>query len=815
MATKAGQPSPSGAQSAGAPSRPDAPTEASKLEDQAANAALYHKGQQPNKFSSENVLDQDNKLSAAGAAASLKYANPKQLPSYPTVGLPNKQSSAGAAASLANARHTQFEHWKPDPSASASAAAVLAKDYKMDQLWHPEHSAEGSKAAILAAKEGAHVNVWRPGNTDNGLSAATQAFRASANLSPKAYDGHTPGGRDKSLRASTLAVSASRRRSGSTPTSAATYPDSARSAYNALYAANTAHHPTPHVPNEAEILDDLPPSLEASRFVNVHGNLPREMYTATPPVPVEQDEKKRAEALHSAAVTMAKQMYHITQKTGGQAPGTAGSVNESGTTHLTNVEEAARKLAAERLAKLYDEHAAYREYYGTNNPAQRASIRGRTRRRAASMGQGSEEDEARSRQIRAEMSIFNKNIEEIDTKKRQKDREALLAVAQKNVRASMHGLDERIFAETGRIPPSMMDQWEAKARATAEADSKARMANYGKVHIGGGKFVDQSDVDAAASRNVQPVLDEIDAKAETHRTKDEERRAKELEREFDRERAKWEAENERERDLEMMAELKRAKKLEKAQRRAKRREEKANRVAERRRLREERRQSTDASRSSSVEDTTTDAMTDTSSESDSDNEAIIARRPAESSTQAPGNQQPATLLVATTTTEVVALRPAPATGQDTSSPKSGSRVGGWLMDKFTRRASKSHKSEDVMPEHTEGHKEGGVGGAVATPAGATPLSESVERTEPAVAAPADVSPPTAAEDASRQARSRQRDSSPAVSPLSIDGDKDYADARAAGEGQDTHKSRLAPPAIPATQRTSDSPVRDSKFVENL
>lgn len=428
----------------------------------------------------------------------------------------------------------------------------------MGQLWHPEHSAEGSKAAILAAKEGAHVNVWRPGSTDNGLSAATQAFRASASFSPKLDDSHTPEGREKSLRASTLAVSASRRRSGSTPASTANYPDSARSAYNALYAANVAHHPTTHIPDEAEILEELPPSLEASRFVNVHNNLPREMYTATPPVPIELEEKRRAEALHSAAVTMAKQMYNITQKMGGQAPGASGSVTESGTPHVTNVEEAARKLAAERLAKLYDEHAAYREYYGTNAPAHRSSIRGRTRRRAASMGQGTEEDEARSQQIRAEMSIFNKSIEEIDIKKRQKDREALLATAQRNVRASMHGLDERIFAETGRIPPSMMEEWEAKARATAEADSKARMANFGKVHIGGGKFIDQSEVDAVASRNVQPVLDEIDAKAETHRIKDEERRAKELERELDREHAKWEAENERERELEMLAELKRA-----------------------------------------------------------------------------------------------------------------------------------------------------------------------------------------------------------------------------------------------------------------
>jgi len=40
------------------------------------------------------------------------------------------------------------------------------------------------------------------------------------------------------------------------------------------------------------------------------------------------------------------------------------------------------------------------------------------------------------------------------------------------------------------------------------------MENHGKVHIGGGKFIDQSAIDAVAARNVQPVLDEINEKAD-------------------------------------------------------------------------------------------------------------------------------------------------------------------------------------------------------------------------------------------------------------------------------------------------------------
>jgi hypothetical protein len=43
------------------------------------------------------------------------------------------------------------------------------------------------------------------------------------------------------------------------------------------------------------------------------------------------------------------------------------------------------------------------------------------------------------------------------------------------------------------------------------------MENYGKVNIGGGKFINQSAVDLVAQRNVQPVLDEINEKADAER----------------------------------------------------------------------------------------------------------------------------------------------------------------------------------------------------------------------------------------------------------------------------------------------------------
>jgi hypothetical protein len=115
------------------------------------------------------------------------------------------------------------------------------------------------------------------------------------------------------------------------------------------------------------------------------------------------------------------------------------------------------------------------------------------------------------------MSIFSNNIVQVDAKKRQQDREALIAAAQRNVTKSLHGMDEKVFRDTGKVAPSLLSEWEAKAHAAAQAKSDTRMENYGKVHIGGGQFINQSAVDLVAARNVQPVLDEINEKAEVER----------------------------------------------------------------------------------------------------------------------------------------------------------------------------------------------------------------------------------------------------------------------------------------------------------
>lgn len=458
-------------------------------------------------------------ICCSGAATSLKYANPQDLPSFPSSGLKMSDSAAGAAASLGWANKKQFTHWKPDPSASASAAAMRAKDYKMAPLWQPEQSSHGAKAALMAHKGSPKVDTWQPETSTWGNSAALTAFKryGAGGLSPVLDYGYTGPGRRGSQLAASGAMTNGRKRAESTPvvmtSKVETYPDERNATHNALRAAASASRgqkrPGGAVP---------------------YTSMPREMYTSHPPVAPEVEEADRQNTLHASAVAMARSMYTKQQKqyeATSETPrgphtrrlSSSSSGDEVQPMRFGNLQEAAQKLAQERLAKLHDEHAQnreYRDYYTPQSPPTSRLGRGITRRRAAS-DLGVSNDKEQSNRIRAQMSQFSSNVSQVDAKKRQQDRDALIAAAQRNVTKQLHGMDEKVFADTGKVPPSLLSEWEVKAHAAAQEKSDTRMENYGKVHVGGGKFVNQSEIDEVAQRNVQPVLDDIQEKAEAEK----------------------------------------------------------------------------------------------------------------------------------------------------------------------------------------------------------------------------------------------------------------------------------------------------------
>lgn len=679
-----------------------------------------------------------------GAAASLKYANPQDLPSYPSSGLKKNDSAAGAAASLGWANQKSFEHWKPDPSASASAAAMMAKDYKMKELWQPEQSTHGAKAALLAHKDGGKVEIWKP-ETDSpwGNSAALQAFKkfGAGGLSPVLDYGYTDVGRKGSLIAATGAMSQSRKRAISTPDPKPkpdTYPDESNAVANALSAATSAHRTQKR--SEPSETGAVP-----------YTTMGREMYTSHPPVAPEVDEKNRADTLRASAVAMARQMYNVQQKqfeqTSHAQRGASAAHHRKSTSsdisdevqpmRFNNLQEAAQKLAQERLAKLHDEHAQnreYRDYYGGNSqPSSRLSIRGRARRRASSES-GMDNDKEQSNKIRAQMSIFSSNLSQVDAKKRAQDREALIAAAQRNVTKSLHGMDERVFADTGKVAPSLLSEWEVKAHAAAQAKSDTRMENYGKVHIGGGKFIDQSEVDAVARSNVQPVLDEINEKAAAEHERQAAIKAEQLE-------TARKASERKQREKESKAINKKLKRKsphyqpplnvlnlyveqDKDEEKLRLKEEKEEQKAAQRAAKEKRKSGT-AGTVTEPEETVAETAAEPTATSVIATGATAAAATEDSTPVTTRREAPAP--IRTSMEDQASLRMkenADAANQDGSTPlspgspdsKGKSRMS-WLKTKFSRRLSKSQKSGSGEKEAAKEEK-GFIGGAALTGASA-------------------------------------------------------------------------------------------------
>ncbi|KAI0471999.1 hypothetical protein GGR56DRAFT_656420 [Xylariaceae sp. FL0804] len=449
----------------------------------------------------------------------LVYARPQDLPSYPSVGLSERGSAASAAATLGWANKKSPEPWKPDKSSSAFAAAVMAKDYKPAPTWQPVASGHGAKAALLAAQSQSSKSMGseRPAPTSHGHSAANIAFKSERNAPPRPQSNNLAS--ERSLLAAKGAMS-NRQRSGSAPVPREAHTQESSAAAHALTAATRAHRPPRNsVPEE-----------DAGAVP--YTTLPRQMFSSHPPVKAETDEQKRADVLHASALAMAKKMYNQQQKmidarkTRLQARSSQEQLEASSTisddaqpVQITNLQDAAYKQAQARLAKMQEGNAknqSYQEYYGTKPGARRFSVSRKLRRRSGSDG-AVIEDRKRSQQIKQQMSMFSNKLSEVDETKRTRDQEALMAAARRNVHMRLKGMDEKISAETGMMPPSTLTQWETKAHAAAQDRSHARIGQAeadNKVDIGAGRYMDQQEIDAIAARRVQPVLDEINEKVE-------------------------------------------------------------------------------------------------------------------------------------------------------------------------------------------------------------------------------------------------------------------------------------------------------------
>ncbi|UKZ70047.1 uncharacterized protein TrAtP1_011048 [Trichoderma atroviride] len=560
---------------------------------QAATAAAAEAGAGP-RPSVAKPPARHNSLSASGR---LKYADPRSLPSYPSSGLSPGGAAASAAASLGWFSHKPIETWKPDKTSSASAAAVLAKDYKVHPAWEPVMDGTGAKAAVLAVGSAStayrHSSVKKSrhdswGNTaaasafttsanrpvspepttltaSHGSSAATQAFQANLLQSAKVASLPPPSPREKPLAAakgamspSRLGVPASRARSYSTPP-VPSYADAKRASVSALNGASIAHQAAMNKPPEIEDTGAIPVTT-----------MTRNMFTSHPPVKLEVDEQTTNERIHQSAVEMAKKMYQQQQlnRVDDSEDGTEGDAGPSAN-RFVNLQDAAYRQAQERLAKLQDEHEKnrqYHDYYTSEKPLRRRfTIMDRIRRRSAS--ESDVEDRTRSDLVHQQMSLFTSQLEQVDEEKRERDREALLIAARRNVKASLQGMDEQHYFETGKVNPTILGDWQVRAQQAAQLRHDTRTDDGGRVDIGGGMFMDADEIDAIAARRVRPVLDDIHEKAEAERE-----RLASLK--FEDEAKKAEAERERDRERELKEIQKRAREEDKQQEKARRQQEK-------------------------------------------------------------------------------------------------------------------------------------------------------------------------------------------------------------------------------------------------
>ncbi|KAJ5670269.1 uncharacterized protein N7477_005632 [Penicillium maclennaniae] len=438
-------------------------------------------------------------------------------------------SHASAASALAHANQKPIEVWRPGRYTEAEKAALCVKDFSPPEFPQPStgYSAEGLGAAILAVREQRSTKAVREKELEDEQNRAREQERQS-----------------KALKAAT-------------------------GAYATRKKADSVSY------EEEEPFSNLDDAMEASRITHA-ANQNIKLYTSSPPLVSEIQERNRRNSLHAAALVMARDMYDVTeskdvtyadpalsaaQKGHVQAMArsrntVSGTIGTTGRDALT-LQDAAQKRASEKLARLRNEQADMQAYYGTTPQPQRSRLTTR-RRRASSDADTTQTDAEQSRHIRHQMTNLRSKLNQVD-EKRQRDRDFLMEAARRNVDQTMQDMDMKLWADSGRAPPSRQREWdesaEARVRREAEASeassaiSRANAntnANVERVNIGGHQYMDMADVEAVARARLQPTLDGITDQAELQR-------ARELEERLDAEEEERHAAIEEEREADMRA----------------------------------------------------------------------------------------------------------------------------------------------------------------------------------------------------------------------------------------------------------------------
>jgi hypothetical protein len=376
-------------------------------------------------------------------------------------------------------------------------------------------------AALLAVRE-QRASAQAPTPTHQRGSSVDRNQRMAVGGNPK----------EKALQAATGAYTTSRKRADSVPSDQGVSSEVHHDPY-ALSAAGASRQ----VRHEEDApLDHLDSGMEASRIHHI-ANANAKLYTSAPPVQAEIDEQNYKNSLRAASISMARDMYKVTDAKGSGHPDPALAAAQKGQSQLgyrktvstadgsavrraIALQEAAQKRAAEKLARMHDENAEYQQYYGTAPQPQRSRLS--RRKRTSSDADASQIDAEQSRQIRSQMTNLRTKLNRVDDR-RTMDRELLMQAARRNVDQTLQDMEARFYANTGRAPPSVQKGWDevAEARVRREAEALESQSQQGeRVKIGSQQYMDYADVEAVARSRLQPALDEITENAEQQRAHD-------------------------------------------------------------------------------------------------------------------------------------------------------------------------------------------------------------------------------------------------------------------------------------------------------
>ncbi|EWC46258.1 hypothetical protein DRE_04429 [Drechslerella stenobrocha 248] len=528
-------------------------------------------------------------LEASASKAALLAAQTKPLePPQPVDRLP----AAGAAASLASAAVKPSEPWNPGPLPAATAAAVLADYQKTPDVWRPTTP---SRSGFKRTKEKGSVDLTPrslPLSASNALTAAGLACQATSPKKafvPASTSPATPA-YDISKINALAAQNAQARLASALPRSSISQAQADRNSVDILRAASISMSKNtskssftrPEAPNTTT---SMPPG-------SYYSHIPTSPHKVLPPESPANTRLNRRSSVAAASIAASNDL---------QPNMSSEAVEGRPVKYYPHLEEAARKAAAERLARLQADHDRARKASGlppswqqpstytraaNPSPAQPASARS-TPSMIRKKGQADAGDFARSVKIKADTAKLAHQIDSVDKEKQSRDYLALLSIAEKNVRSRMQELETRVAEHQGRVPKHIQAEWDAKARILSEESEKKRTADQeakkGKINMGGGLWYDQEDLERIARGNVQPILDEINEKAQKERARVAQLR-------MDREQADREKRLEAERLAETKAEVKKTKVLEKTAAKNRREAEKAEERQRKVELKESQRQ---------------------------------------------------------------------------------------------------------------------------------------------------------------------------------------------------------------------------------